>query len=389
MFISTSGFSASRYVLFGNGRYVAANDDGEEIKDKWEIQFNINSYQLDSTVFGNEQTLQAINERMTKLNATNDGFTVLGVQIKGYASPDGAVDFNNELSLQRAQSIRDYLMKISNFPADRFEVEGCGENWQELIQMLNDSPDALAKRSLDIINNTPSGDDPEVRLKQMDGGKCFRYLADNYFPKLRSASTIQLVKLIPIEDTVVETVPVDTAVVDTVVPPVNCGCLPPTIGIRVNALYLAALVPNIGIEFYLGNRISLTCDGLYRWQTFSAAKKNYNISTITGELRYWFRGEKQFNGWYLGVYGNYGEYDLKFTDTGREGYMGGGGLSSGYVFKFNHVKCLFFELGASAGFLHRNYRRYYWYDPCNVFDGHRVKNMFSLTRLLATFVWRF
>lgn len=374
-----------------SSKYKVVETAGDTI-ETWTIQFRVNSTEIDPEVNGNAIALREVKQRIDELMAHPDAYTITGIRILGWASPEGPLDWNNELSLNRALALKNHIQGITGYSDDRFEVKAMGENWQELIDMLKADNSEMAQKALDIIYNTPEGKDPEVQLKKHNKGRLFQYLKDNYLYKLRSASTIQFIHLIPIEEPEPEPVYVpEPEPVDTVVPEPECGCRPPTIGIRTNLANWVTLIPSIGAEVYIGNRWALMANGTYRWQTFSAKHNNHNVSTISGELRRFFKGDKVFEGWYMGLYGRYGEYDIKYGDTGRQGYVGGGGISGGYVFHFNRIKCLYAELGLMAGFDHMNYRRYWYYEPtdCNVFDGHRVINRFQLTGLNASLVWRF
>lgn len=51
----------------------------------------------------------------------------LKLQIKGYASPEGPHDNNNDLSVRRAKAVKDLLVKKYGISADRITTEGCGE----------------------------------------------------------------------------------------------------------------------------------------------------------------------------------------------------------------------------------------------------------------------
>jgi OOP family OmpA-OmpF porin len=55
--------------------------------------------------------------------------TDLAIEIDGHTDNTGNSAFNTQLSKERAQAVRDYLMKQSptNFPADRFTVNGFGD----------------------------------------------------------------------------------------------------------------------------------------------------------------------------------------------------------------------------------------------------------------------
>ena len=48
------------------------------------------------------------------------------VKISGYASPEGTAEFNQKLSEQRAESVKNILVKKYNISADRIQTEGLG-----------------------------------------------------------------------------------------------------------------------------------------------------------------------------------------------------------------------------------------------------------------------
>lgn len=51
----------------------------------------------------------------------------LKLQIKGYASPEGPHDNNNNLSVRRAKAVKDLLVKKYGISPSRIKTEGCGE----------------------------------------------------------------------------------------------------------------------------------------------------------------------------------------------------------------------------------------------------------------------
>lgn len=51
----------------------------------------------------------------------------LKIQIKGYASPEGPHDNNMNLSVRRANAVKDMLVKKYGIDPNRITAEGCGE----------------------------------------------------------------------------------------------------------------------------------------------------------------------------------------------------------------------------------------------------------------------
>ncbi len=48
------------------------------------------------------------------------------VQIRGYASPDGSLEFNKRLAAARAESVKNSLIKKYKIPSDRIDAKGEG-----------------------------------------------------------------------------------------------------------------------------------------------------------------------------------------------------------------------------------------------------------------------
>ena len=280
-----------------------------------------------------------------------------------------------------------------------FEVVAGGENWNELRVMVEKSNIKEKDRVLDILDHTPEGVDPEIALKKLPGGT-YRYMLTNFYPKLRSASSVQLLRIVPVVAPPVVKEEIKVVEVDTVKrtpqkpvvqEPEPCRCDPPLMAIKTNLASWAALItPNIELEAYLGSRYSIAVEGAYRWLKDSKAKGNsYNVASVSPEIRMYVRDDRSFQSSYWGLYGLYGEYDVKFGSTGRQGNIRGLGISYGYIFKFNRFDCLYFDLGISAGYNRLRYDKYFWYDPCNAFKEHKGKNYWGPSKIKASLVWRF
>lgn len=100
------------------------------------IFFKIGSYQIGADQQPNVEMIAAY------LN-NHPGSKVV---IKGYASKDGPEDLNIRLANNRAQSVKDALMKRYKIPASRIVAEGCGigemfeeESWNRVAICILDS----------------------------------------------------------------------------------------------------------------------------------------------------------------------------------------------------------------------------------------------------------
>lgn len=104
--------------------------------------------------------------------------------------------------------------------------------------------------------------------------------------------------------------------------------------VKTNLLYDALLVPNLALEFYLGNRWSLSGGWMYAWWKNDTRHRYWRIYGGELELRRYFgrkAEEKPLIGHHLGIYLQGLTYDFEW---GGEGYLShwtyGAGISYGY-----------------------------------------------------------
>ena len=155
---------------------------------------------------------------------------------------------------------------------------------------------------------------------------------------------------------------------DTVAAPADTRL--PFMALRTNLLYDAVLVPNIGLEVWLGKGFTLGADWFGTW-LYSDAKHIYwqgYGGYLT--LRYYFgkvAAENRFLGHHVGLYGSCLTYDIEF---GGKGYQAakfgfGGGVEYGYSLYVGHDLSIDFNLG--VGYQGGEYKTY---QPTNDGTGH-------------------
>lgn len=125
----------------------------------------------------------------------NPKVKITGVQVTGYASPEGEEDKNNSLSNDRAAAGKDVSMKVAKTAENEgvqdegaYNLKGSGEDYEGFKRELqadtkmNESDKQLVLRILETEK------DPATREQKMrDLGKSFTYLDKNIFPALRRA----------------------------------------------------------------------------------------------------------------------------------------------------------------------------------------------------------
>ena len=316
---------------------------------------------------------------------------IISVSVVGSASPEGPKPLNKKLSLKRAKSA---VSIVSGFLPYNIEAKSKGVDWQELTNAIETSNYPYKDQVLDILKNVPEWivrngvvvDGRQRRLMRLKGGKAWKQMLDNEFPELRNATihVVYAVKPQPLpapapkpEEPIVMTP--DTTVANndiTAEEPtdVNRGF---SFALRTNALYDAALVPNIGVEFFLNNGWTIGGNWMYGWWDTNKRHRYWRIYGGDIEVRKYLKrntSDIPYNGHYLGLYAQMLTYDF---ELGGKGYMGGkpGGtlwdrmnyvVAAEYGYSLPVAHRLNIDFGIGVGFMGG---RYYEYEPI---DGHYV-----------------
>jgi len=128
-----------------------------------------------------------------------------GIQIHGYASPDGPMDLNERLSQGRKGSANEYLNKVidkkklSEDEAKKvYKAKTTTEDWEgfkKLVEQSNIEDKDLILRVLSMYS------DPEVREKEIKNmAETFKVLAEEVLPKLRRSELMVQIEKVGFSD---------------------------------------------------------------------------------------------------------------------------------------------------------------------------------------------
>ena len=142
--------------------------------------------------------------------------------------------------------------------------------------------------------------------------------------------------------------------------------------LKTNVLFDALSLLNAEVEVPVARHWSIMGEYMFPWWISDHKRNSWwlwnhgqtTVQIISGSLetRYWF---DQFNtrkaytphkGWFAGVFGGGGYYDLEGSSKGYQGEFWMAGISGGYVAQLNRQWLLEFSL--STGYLQTNYRYY-------------------------------
>ncbi|MDE7350014.1 MAG: DUF3575 domain-containing protein, partial [Muribaculaceae bacterium] len=168
--------------------------------------------------------------------------------------------------------------------------------------------------------------------------------------------------------------------------------------VKTNMLYDAALVPNLGAEFYLGKNLSLYGEWMYAWWENEKRYRSWRIYGGDLGLRWWFGRKaeaKPLTGHHLGVYAGILTFDFA---TGEQGFLGGkpkgtlwdrhlinAGVEYGYSLPV--AKRLNIDFSIGLGYLGGHYIKYFPFDNELYRDKEINLRFFGPTKAEISLVW--
>ncbi len=154
------------------------------------------SHTIDLQYMGNKFTLDDLTSVINTISTSKDS-RIERIEIVGYASPEGSLALNIQLALQRAVSLKNYLIAYSRVKDNAFVLTNGSENWDGLHEMVADSDMPEKAKILHIIDHTPIWDAKAQvgrlgQLMRLNQGDPYRYMLKNFFPKLRNATCVKI-----------------------------------------------------------------------------------------------------------------------------------------------------------------------------------------------------
>ena len=371
----------------------------QENCDTVRIHFRQGDARLDLSFGDNRAALEGIVQRLWEKRG-DPALRLERLVYVGGASPEGSVAINRRLSEERARALFGYLARYVSLPDSMTASEFVGRDWEGLLRLAEqDEGVPFRAEALALLQEIcrEKGDDsldPLGRLQRLRGGEPYRYMYRELFPALRRSQVefrYRAVEPLVVHDTLwlQDTVWLhDTVYVEvkTEVPVRR----PFYMSLHTNMLYDLALVPNGGIEFYLGRGWSVAGNWMYAWWK-SDRKHNY-WRIYGGDLavrKYFGRlaKEKPLTGHHAGVYGGIVTHDF---ELGGRGYLGDrwswhAGVEYGYALPIARRLNLDFSLG--LGYLGGEYKEYLPIDDCYVWQATKRRRWFGPTKAGIALVW--
>ncbi|MDR1258215.1 MAG: DUF3868 domain-containing protein [Tannerellaceae bacterium] len=178
---------AQAYRILPNVAYI--RPEVESVKSRSESNDVFLDFPVSQTDiipgFGNNPRELAKIESIINEIRKDANVRVTGVSITGYASPEGDVNFNNDLSRGRAESLRYYLASRSGIPPQQYRLERGGEDWEGLVRMIQSMNNFAPKETVLSIIRYYNPVERKDRLKALDDGRLWEWMLNELYPRLR------------------------------------------------------------------------------------------------------------------------------------------------------------------------------------------------------------
>lgn len=357
----------------------------------------------------NEVRLKAFADRLRE--ASRDTLQqIQPIRIIGAASPEGVSKLNERLAQKRAARLLEWFDQNLNIPGIQFEAISIGVNWEGLAKLVEASDMPYRDEVLDIIYNTPIWvirdgkvvDSRHRQLGMLHGGRAWWYMEEHFFPELRGTDieAYCIIRRLPEPEPEPEPViepepepmpePEPEPIPEPVLPPVAPEPKPFYMALKTNMLYDVALVPNIGIEFYLGKGWTIGGNWMYAWWNSDKHKRYWRIYGGELDVRKYFgrkAEEKPLTGHHLGLYGQMLTYDFELGKTGYLGDRWSWGVGIEYGYSLPIARRLNIDFSIGIGYLGGEYKVYLPIDTHYVWQETRQRHWFGPTKAEISLVW--
>lgn len=387
---------------------------------QYRFYFPVGKSELSLSYRNNGKVLDSL---IADFHTMREKFMLSGIRLYSGASPEGGMALNKRLSHGRLESLQRTLQAHIPVADSVFKHHFLAEDWNGLLSLIEKSDMPYKEEAVQIIRHTPIWvikkgivvDSRKRQLMNLRGGKVWHYMSQHFFSELRSASVV-VCDLTPlsggagtstvssrypaqVRDTIVirDTIERNVVIRDTVWIPIS-RTKPFYMGLRTNLLYDALLVPNIGVEFYLGKRWSIGGNWVYAWWKNDQKHKYWRIYGGEIALRKYFGAkamEKPLSGHHIGLYGQLFTYDFECGEKGVMGGKPGGslwdkanyGVGIEYGYSLAIAKNLNLDFSIGCGYIGGTYYEYKPIDDHYVWQATKKRSWFGPTKAEISLVW--
>ena len=147
------------------------------------LSFRVNKTDIVVDLFDNSRELAKITKTID-LVRDDKNVQITGINIHGFASPDGPYANNERLARERAASLKNYVANLYPINAKLFSSNSTPEDWDGFRRKVQQSNLANKEEIIKISNSSLAPDDKDKRIRQLYPHDYAVIMSDIY-PRLR------------------------------------------------------------------------------------------------------------------------------------------------------------------------------------------------------------
>ena len=167
----------------------------EERSNSLIVFFRLSKSDIDRSYMDNARTLTNLVAAIEMILGESAS-KVEKVVVAGFASPEGTLEFNEQLAFDRAMAVKRYLVSNTALRDPQVWIHNGSVDWRGLRLLVAGSDMADRDRILSIIDSIPAGDEAGKtqfsQLRRLNDGKPYEYMLKNFFPLLRNGAFIKV-----------------------------------------------------------------------------------------------------------------------------------------------------------------------------------------------------
>ena len=147
------------------------------------LSFRVNKTDIVADLFENARELAKITKTID-LVRNDKNVQITGINIHGFASPDGPYANNERLARERAAALKSYVAKLYPIEAKLFSSNSTPEDWNGFRHKVQKSHLANKDEILKISNSNLAPDDKDMRIRQLYP-QDYAVIMNDIYPRLR------------------------------------------------------------------------------------------------------------------------------------------------------------------------------------------------------------
>ena len=175
-------FRADRYLVSVDTleNSIRLNKQYEDI----EVHFRFDKYNIDLNYMGTEISFKRFAHKIDSIGISK----IDSIVIISQSSPEGTYEHNRKLSINRANTMRKYILENHPELQGRLKVHPDGESWERLREYVNKDT-LLKKASIEKIVSIIDAD-INIAAKKLRISKLseYRYIYKTYYPRIRNSA---------------------------------------------------------------------------------------------------------------------------------------------------------------------------------------------------------